>query len=164
MHRLLIPLLLLLPFLSPGQRVIETYYDYRWIQSAPEDASFYGVAKRTDSGWYRQIEYLHSNSYYLEGLYQDADGIVPNGWTAAYYANGNLKSFGRYLRGKRIGSWITYYEDGKHEDSSIYIDGNRRIAKSWYPNGVLSDSLVLDEDGNGEAISWYDNGQVTSFG
>lgn len=76
MYRLLIPLFLLLPFHSPGQREIETYYDFGWRQTAAEDARFYGVIKRTDSGWYRQIEYIHANSYYSQGLYQDADGIT----------------------------------------------------------------------------------------
>lgn len=164
MNRLLIPLFLLLPFLSPGQRVIETFYDFGWRQTSPENASFYAVVKRTDSGWYRQVEYIHSNSYFSQGLYQDAECTIEHGYDHMYYPNGNLRAFGKFTRGVRTGLWRTYYENGTPMDSVVYRNGKPQISKTWFPNGVLKDSMVLDEDGNGDFISWYDNGQLSSIG
>ena len=125
MYRFLIPLILLSPLRSSGQRVIETFYDYKWLQTSAEDASFFGTMKRTDSGWYRQVEYIHSNSWYSEGLYVDADATIPNGYNYIYYPNGKLKASGKFMQGKRVGLWLTHYESGKLEDSLYYINGGK---------------------------------------
>jgi hypothetical protein len=164
--RLCVKILLLLsfPLLSAAQKVVETHYDYKWTKTTAEDASFFGVNTKTDSGWFMQVEYIHSNSYYLQGLYQDADGVIPNGFVAWHYSNGHLKSIGKYVEGKKVGLWLSYYANDTPQDSIIYIDGQRQVAKSWFPNGVLKDSMVLDEDGNGDFISWYDNGRLSSTG
>lgn len=164
MSRLFVLVLFLSPLLSPAQKVVETYYDYSWQVTNKQDASFWSVARKTDSGWHKKVYYLRSNTTYLEGLYNDVEGAIPDGYVSWYYSSGTLKSTGKYQKGKKAGLWLSYYADGIIQDSIVYNKGERQAAKSWFPNGVLKDTMVLDEDGNGDFISWYDNGRLSSAG
>ena len=144
---------------------MERYYDYKWRPCMVEDARFYSITKNTDTGWYRTDVYINLKKIQMAGLYEDEENTIKNGTFYWFYANGLIKSVGRYVHNKKEGIWINYYQDRSIKDSSNYKDGNIiGISLGWYSNGYTKDSLNVDDNGNGVYVSWFDNGNPSSAG
>lgn len=149
---------------SYSQKKIERYYDYRWRPCMLEDARFYSIVKNTDTGWYRTDVYINLKKIQMAGLYEDQENTISNGTFYWFYANGAIKSVGRYVHNKREGIWLSFFQDRSLKDSSIYKDGNLIRSLGWYSNGYPRDSLNIDAKGNGVYVSWFDNGNPSSAG
>jgi antitoxin component YwqK of YwqJK toxin-antitoxin module len=83
-------------------------------------------------------------------LYEDQEDLIPNGTCYRFYSNGVLESAGKYVHGKKSGTWIYYYPDRTVKDSPNYEDGHPiGISLGWYNNGTERNSLNVNENGSG---------------
>lgn len=144
---------------------IQRYFDYRWHDTTAENARFYSLMERTDSGWHRKDYYLHGLSLQMEGLYKDSACKIPSGNFRYYHPTRIPQSVGVYRDGKKQGTWFSFYSDGAIQDSSVYDKGNPiGIRLSWHHNGYLSDSASYNPDGSGIQVFWFDNGNPSAAG
>ena len=157
-------LFFLISFESTAQK-IEKFYDYKWKECAPNEARFYSLTTKTDSGYYRKDYYIKERRIQMIGNYLDSLCTIRNGNFTFYHANGVLESTGKYIRNKKEGKWINFHNNGFIKDSTVYSAG-KQIGKriSWYPNGYQNDSIVLNEDRSGVHVSWFDNGVPAAAG
>ena len=151
-----------------GQSFIDTYYDYHWKETPGfEEASYFSHAVKTDSGWFRWDYFVNSgrNKIQMSGLYEDKENKIRNGIFRWYYFTGELKTFGKYVHGKKEGLWLEWYNNGRLKDSLHFSNGNYSgISMSWFKNGYVKDSLNIDENGNGTYVEWFDNGNPSEAG
>lgn len=164
MHRLLtFSFSFLLSFIAHSQKTIK-YYTYHWQPCEPEDARFYTVTEKTDSGWHRRDMYLREQKVQMEGSYEDDSCKIKTGIFHYFHSNGQLKGMGRYVHNKREGLWLYYYENGTKQDSSVYAHGEQTgISLSWFDNGVVEDSSVTLATGEYESYGWWKNGKPSSI-
>ncbi len=150
---------------SFSQKKIEHYYNYYWRESPPDDARFYSLEVKTDSGWYKTDYYISTKKLQMVGLYEDQDDVIRNGTFYWFYSNGVLASTGKYKHGKKTGLWMDYFPDRAIKDSMNYKDGHPiGVSLGWYNTGAARDSLNVSENGNGVYVSWFDNGNPSSAG
>jgi TonB family protein len=163
--------LLLLPFLifftSLFAQKTESYYDFHWRPVADASrAAYLAVMEKKDSGWSRKDYFLREGRMQMDGFYKDEDCKVPHGNFRNFFRNGRPKSLGRYVDGKRYGTWLSFHENGVLSDSATYIAEGILMGTrmGWHANGYLSDSTVINPDGSGVAIHWWDNGNPSVAG
>ncbi len=156
------------PFSSYSQsNFTERYFDYNWQNSRPDNARFYSITKKNDSGWIRMDFFLldKKNKLQMKGLYADKENTIRNGIFNWYYAYSGLKTHGEYINNKKEGTWYDFFENGEMEDSLNYKnDLPIGISLSRYQNGYQKDSLNMDENGNGTYVKWFDNGAPSEAG
>ena len=141
------------------------FYNWKWEECESYDARFLRITKRTDSGWYCADYFVSTKKLQMTGFYEDSLYKIKNGAFSYYYANGNIKSTGRYLHNKKNGVWLSYYHNGMMEDSSTYKNGAPvGTWLGWHENGFQKDSAVYNEDNSGIEIGWYDNGAPSYAG
>jgi antitoxin component YwqK of YwqJK toxin-antitoxin module len=151
--------------ISFSQKKIEHYYNYYGHECPVDDARFYSLEIKTDSGWYKTDYFVSIKKLQTVGLYEDQEDLMPNGTFYWFYFNGALESVGKYIHGKKSGIWMDYFPDRTLKDSANYEDGHPiGISLGWYKNGASRDSLNVDSNGNGVYISWFDNGNPSSAG
>lgn len=149
-----------------SQKFIETHYNInREAVFSSDDARFYSLSTKTDSGWYTKEYLLTMNKLQMLGLFEDKENTIKNGIFYWFYPNGKIKTIGKYVHNNKQGIWLQYNSNGSLYDSSNYINGNLQgISLSWYKDGFLKDSFNIDEKGSGIHVSWFDNGQPSSAG
>ena len=82
-----------------------------------------------------------------------------------YHHTRFMKSQGRYINGKKEGTWLEWNDKGLLIDSSNYKAGRRiEISMRWHENGMPADSMEFDNDGNGVEVAWHDDGSVYKAG
>lgn len=144
---------------------IEKFFDYNWHECEAADASFYSVAVKTDSGWYRKDFFAHSGSPQMAGTCEDSAGKIENGIFYYFFPDKKLNRTGYYKHGKKQGLWLSYHSNGMMSDSTFYQDGNNvGVSMGWYPDGNPKDSENITSDGSGMGIYWFNNGQPSAAG
>jgi len=155
---------LFISLITYSQR-IEKFYNYRWEPVAPNEARFYSLITKTDSGWYRLDYYIHERSLQMKGLFEDSACTIRSGYFYFFHPNHSPSAFGRYLNGKKEGTWYAFFDNGLVQDSAFYREGSLTGTHlKWYANGYTADSAVYNADGSGVEISWFDNGNPSSAG
>ena len=146
-------------------QTLRKWYDYQWKETDAANARFFGEIKHTDSGWHRRDYFMHeTNNLQMDGTYLDSSCKVANGFFYYFHANKNLKSFGRFVNGKKDGLWLSFHNNGVLSDSTFYEDGRiTGTSMGWYPNGFLADSNIVN-GGIRTAFNWFDNGHLSSAG
>jgi len=160
----LLLLILLLPFFLFSQKT-ETYYDYFWKPCSAENARYFSLVEKTDSGWFRKDYFLSSRTLQMQGLYEDENCKTSNGFFKFYYPNGSPSSIRRFIHGKWEGVGISYYSNGMILDSGLFHEGNvvdKRLR--WHRNGYMSDSVTRINDSTEVEIAWFDDGAVANAG
>jgi antitoxin component YwqK of YwqJK toxin-antitoxin module len=151
--------------ISFSQKKIEHYYNYYWRECPIDDARFYSLEVKTDSGWYKTDYFVSIKKLQMAGLYEDQEDKIPNGTFYRFYPTGVLESVGKYIHGKKSGTWMYYFPDRTIKDSANYEDGHPiGISLGWYKDGSARDSLNVNANGNGIYVSWFDNGNPSSAG
>ncbi len=150
---------------SFSQKKIEHYYNYYGRECPVDDARFYSLETRTDSGWYKTDYYVSIKKLQKVCLYEDMDNTIPNGTFYSFYCNGSLERTGKYVHGKKAGIWMTYYSDKSTKSIQNFEDGHPvGVSLSFFKDGASMDSLNVDDNGNAVYVSWFDNGNPSSAG
>ncbi|RYG42156.1 MAG: hypothetical protein EOO01_23645, partial [Chitinophagaceae bacterium] len=137
----------------------ESYYDFYWKPSSPENARYFSTLEKTDSGWLRQDFYVHSQKLQMRALYADEGCKVNNGDYFYFHANGLPSSVGRMIKSKQEGVCMRYHSNGMPLDSAFYRNGqvvDKRFR--WHRNGFPSDSINRINDSMQVQIGWFENG------
>jgi antitoxin component YwqK of YwqJK toxin-antitoxin module len=142
------------------------YYDVYWKESDAKRARFVSIMEKTDSGWYcRDYYFVKNPTLEMEGWYQDSAKKIRTGKFTWLYPDNKPSMTGRYLQGKKQGTWLKYHPNGMIADSTEYKAGSPiGTSFSWYPNGSPSDSSIFHADGSGMQVTWFDNGNPSSAG
>lgn len=74
------------------------------------------------------------------------DGSRLEGDYIQFYRNGNKKSEGEYIAGKRQGTWTSYYREGQLAEKKEFVDG-KIVEKVSYSKrgGVIKDNDPKDK-------------------
>jgi antitoxin component YwqK of YwqJK toxin-antitoxin module len=143
----------------------ESFYDYNWKASTPENARFYSTVEKTDSGWLRNDYFINGVSLQMRALYEDKDCKIQNGQYYYYHANGYASSLGRMVKSKQEGVCMRYHSNGMTADSAFYKNGRPTGYRLiWHRNGFLSDSIAHINDSIDVQIGWFDDGAPSSGG
>lgn len=158
-------ILLLLTTCALAQQTTR-YYDVYWKESDAKRARFVSIMEKTDSGWHcRDYYFVKNPSLEMEGGYQDSTKKIRMGKFTWLYPDKKPSMTGRYLQGKKQGTWLKYHPNGMIADSTEYeADNPIGTRLSWYPNGSPSDSSIFHADGGGMQVTWFDNGNPSSAG
>lgn len=92
----------------------------------------------------------------------DEEGIKDGMWKE-YYPEGQLRSVGKYDKGKKVGDWKYYYENGKVEEEGRYNkSGKADGAWHWYyEDGTLRrEESYLAGLEDGEYLEYSDSAQL----
>ncbi|HEY0059981.1 MAG TPA: hypothetical protein VGB56_12675 [Flavisolibacter sp.] len=126
---------------------------------------YYVVTEKKDSGWLRIAYYLPERTQAMECMYRDAGAKIPHGNETWFFPNKQLKWTGRYVDGKKEGTWLRFDSAGRLSDSSNYSGGKRKgVQFGWHANGYPSDSAYFDGAGNGVEYNWTGEGLISSTG
>lgn len=156
--------ILLIPAIAFSQQS-ETFYDFNWKPCEPSKARFYSTVQKTDSGWLREDYFLSNRRLQMKNLYADAECNIANGTGLYYYANGQLQSAGRRVKGKREGVCVSYHSNGMMSDSGYY-QNDKPLGNyyRWHRNGFPADSLAWINDSTQVQYSWFDDGAPSAGG
>lgn len=143
----------------------EKYFDYKWEPCKLNEARFYCIIVKTDSGFVRKNYFISEKSLQMQGKYDDIDCKIANGYFRFFHSNKNVESEGMYVKGKKNGLWLSFHSNGMMKDSIYYLyDYMIGTSLSWHSNGYISDSTAFNIAGRGIHISWFDNGSPSIAG
>jgi len=161
------PLLLILSFLSVLFSFAQKKEELFNYQFKPSKISsyYYVITENEGNSWHRKAYYLSQKSIVMEGWYKDEACKIAHGDMTWYHPTRFMKSQGRYVDGKKEGTWLEWNDKGHLIDSSFYKEGKRRgISMGWHNNGMVQDSIEFDEAGNGVELAWRDDGSLYKAG
>jgi antitoxin component YwqK of YwqJK toxin-antitoxin module len=143
-------------------------YFMDWTKKyVPEEKGYYyRVALREGEIWHVKDYYVASKSLQMEGYY-DSSFKIPRGETRQFYPNRQLKEYGKYLNGKKNGTWKKYYEDGKLADSMMYVKGiPYGSSYKFHKDGKIAFTGQFDKEGKGigTETAFYDNSTIEYTG
>ena len=156
--------LLILCSTAIGQKK-ETFYDFSWKETTPENATYYSVKVKTDSGWLQTDYYIRTQRLQMSALYADEAAEVHNGHAYYYHANGIPSVIGRMINNKEEGVCVSYHPNGRMSDSALFRNGNvvdKRF--QWHPNGMMSDSTSKVNDSTYISVGWFEDGNISYAG
>lgn len=143
----------------------ETFYDYFWKPAAPENARYYSIIEKTDSGWLRNDYYVSSKQLQMRALYSDEACKIQNGNSLYFYANGLPSVVGRMVNNKQEGICVRYHSNGMLADSAFFRNGqvvDKRFR--WHRNGYVADSIERVNDSMYVQVGWFDDGEPAYAG
>ena len=165
MTRLLAIIFFLFASLNGIAQKSEAYYDNNWRPCSAENARYFSITDKIDTGWIKRDFFIPEKAVQMIGTYKDQSCKIRHGYFSFYHVNKTLESTGAYSNGKKQGLWMSYHSNGIVSDSSTYLDGNIvGTSMGWFANGFVSDSAVYNADGSGIGYTWYDNGTPSSAG
>lgn len=143
----------------------ETYYDFFWKESVPENATYYSVKIKTDSGWLKTEYFIRTKKLQMTALYADEACKVHHGHVYHFYANGIPSAMGRMINNKQEGVCRSYHSNGVISDSAFFKNGkvvDKRF--QWHANGMMSDSISRVNDSTYVHIGWFEDGNISYAG
>ncbi|MGJ3233491.1 toxin-antitoxin system YwqK family antitoxin [Marivirga sp.] len=109
---------------------------------------------------HQEINYLAREVQRILNLW-DADGkqLIEdgNGTYISYYDNKNRMEEGKVENGEKLGTWTTYYPDGKTKEVGKFAEDQYIIKTAWTEQGEL-----MVEAGEGEFVAYYE-GSIDLF-
>jgi antitoxin component YwqK of YwqJK toxin-antitoxin module len=163
--KFIILLFLFITALAATAQKTETFYDYYWKPCPAENARYYSIVEKTDSGWLRKDYFVSPTRLQMQALYEDEAGKTKNGHYFSFHANGIASNVGRYIHGKQEGVNTSYHTNGVIADSGLYHNG--KVADKrfrWHSNGYMSDSISRVNDSTEVHVGWFDDGQLAFAG
>lgn len=112
------------------------------------------------TGEMRQDSNYPAENAIEEGEYKNGRKI---GTWVRYYPNGKKQSEISYVNGRPKGAYKTFYNNGKVEEEGSWVrQKNTGDFKRYYSNGQKMQEFSFDESGvrNGKQLYFYENGQV----
>jgi TonB family protein len=144
-----VPLLAVCQF---DQRIIQ-YFDQNWNPTNDTaTAKFYRTLEGSPGNYTVRDFFKGSNALQMEAACSSyGPTLVFNGKALFYYDNGNIKREESYIKNERIGTQMTFYENGKPHRQEIISRKGLKIAQHW-----SSDNEPFLVNGSG-MIKGYDN-------
>ncbi|MES2766598.1 MAG: CHAT domain-containing protein [Bacteroidota bacterium] len=158
----------------------------RW--TVLKDSIFATVSDTAQARYFRVITYKNGKpegivtDYYISGKKQgesrllSEDPDVIDDEATNYYEDGSVKAIGHYINGKANGEYISYFENGKLHEKSLYkndvldglsvvhFDNGQKNFEGNYINGKYDGNwTVWKSDGSVEAKYNFKNGIDQSF-
>ncbi len=102
----------------------------------------------------QEIKYLDSETERIHSLWDpDGNQLIKNGngTFTSYFDGTNKLNEGKVTNGIKVGTWITYYQDGSTKEVGEFKDDKYIIKSAWNQQGE-----VMVQNGNGEYISYYE--------
>jgi antitoxin component YwqK of YwqJK toxin-antitoxin module len=149
---------------SSGQTK-ETYYDFFWKESTPENATYYSIKLKTDSGWLQSDYYIRTKKLQMSALFSDEASKIHNGHAYFFYANGLPSIVGTMINNKQEGVCVSYHPNGMMSDSALFKNGkvvDKRFR--WHSNGTMADSISRINDSSYVQIGWFEDGKISHAG
>jgi len=143
----------------------ETYYDFFWQPCAAENARYYSIVQKTDSGWLQSDYFISSGKLQMQALYEDEACKIKNGNCVYFHYNGVPSIVGRFVHGKQDGICVSYFSNGMMSDSALFREGkvvDKRFR--WHRNGYIADSITRVNDSTEVQVGWFDNGALAYAG
>jgi len=80
------------------------------------------------------------------------------------YSNGQVKTEGNTMNGKREGKWTSFYENGGIWSETNFVNGKKEGSTiTWYPNGQRRyEGYYKNDKSSGKWIYWDENGTVVN--
>ena len=160
----LLLLTLMVHAIGLGQKK-ETFYDFSWKESSPENATFYSIKEKTDSGWLQTDYYIRAKKLQMTALYADEACKIHNGHAYFFHANGVPSIRGKMINNKREGLCLSYHSNGVMSDSALFMNGkvvDKRF--KWHSNGMMSDSIARINDTIYTHVGWFEDGNISYAG
>lgn len=87
---------------------------------------------------------------------------LENGTWKKYYSSNKLREERQYLKGKKIGTLINYWENDKMQLQYTFVnDEYQGICKEWNEAGLLTKEMNYEKGHeSGSQKWWYDNGKI----
>lgn len=94
-----------------------------------------------------------------------------------YFDNGKIQEQGYWFKGKNLGSFVRYYENGQKSQEFFFDENGKRsgLQKYYYENGQvrmtgnwkdgkeIGDIIFYNVDGSVKHIKRFDSGELTSI-
>lgn len=93
--------------------------------------------------------YNKSNQKVKEGFYLDKDIEDYQGELISYYENGNKRQSTIYEKGKRLGKFTSWYEDGTLKEEGSYYPNNSALGNYKVDNLYNEEKIQTVTNGNG---------------
>jgi TonB family protein len=163
--RMIILLLLVLPYNGRGQIILDTmYFNQNWEQSTKQDANYYRIVSTdTSSGSFRFFvrDFYLSGQVQMTGTYKSIRPDNKDGQFIYYYENGQQQRDCHYRDNTLNGIFREWYRSGQQKNEQEYknglLDG---IYKTWRENGSLKmEARYVRGKKNGNFKTYYENGQ-----
>jgi len=98
-------------------------------------------------------------------FYLELEKLENGKWTE-WHENGEIKSKGKYLNGKRNGKWTEWHDNGEIKSEGEYLNGEKNGKwTQWHDNGQKhTEGEYVNGEKSGNLTSWYSNGQKREEG
>lgn len=121
------------------------YLDSDYSEVLPEDAVYFQVDSRDDSG-----EDLLRKTFWINGqiksernFLEKNEKLTADGMSKFWYENGQLYYSQNYRKGERHGELLAYWADGSPRRHDIYKNGKLKSGKVWDRNGQEIDHFPV---------------------
>lgn len=124
-------------------------------------ASYYrkAVWNKTDSRL-TVFEYLKDDgTLVMTGTYLDKKGMQKTDTFVYFHKNGTFKRKGNYIRNKREGKWVFYFDDNGLDGEGTYLNDKKSGTWIYYhTNGQKSSEELYADDKLQKLQAWYVDG------
>jgi TonB family protein len=136
-----------------------------------EDVSYevITITSKTPDGHYMVQDFLAETGKKIRQQYLDGkDSLTQIGPYLVYHENGETRTRGSYVDGRKTGIWRSWHLNKTIRDSCFYNDkGNiSGTSMGWWEDGRVSDSAFYHPDSNGVAFErqFFPDGKLAGEG
>jgi antitoxin component YwqK of YwqJK toxin-antitoxin module len=157
-------LLLLITVNLLGQDTI--YFDSKWNECQSENAEFFRVDIKTETGFQRTDYFFENNQVQMAGSYISINPEIKTGIFKKYHKIGQLRHTGEYRENKEIGTHQWLYSNGNTEAIENYSNGKLDgVYKEFHENGKpMSETNFSNGIQSGLTKYYRENGSLHSEG
>jgi Uncharacterized protein conserved in bacteria len=153
-------------FVATGQNKKFIYYFDADFNSVAKAKSIFTGTGTVENGIVKLICIANANNQVaMIGYFTDSSLKVHQGLSQFYFANGNKASESNYEQGKENGAFKSWDESGHLIDSTIYNNGEKITAATFYydrKGRLLSYDLKDIKNDKEQKINYNDSGNVVS--
>ena len=159
-------LLFLIPLSSSfSQDTLISYFDISWRQCHKDEAHFYRKAYKQSKKQWAVHDYFLNGQLQMSGYYTSKKFKTKTGKYTFYYKNSQISYEGSYSKGKLVGEWNYWHENGVLNKKSNYSEKGllEGAYTEWYEDGMLdTQGQYLNDKMDGTWTFYFKNGQVSS--
>lgn len=116
----------MIPSLSQKNFMDTLWLNERWTSSLKSTAKYYRIHENTKNGFLVYDKYLNGQTQMMAEASAIKPELICNGGVIYYSEKGEITSKGNFLNGKKIGTWISYFDNGKDSSVTVYQSGGKQ--------------------------------------